>query len=273
MRIACIYKITSPNNKIYIGQTINFKKRIYGYRSCYKKGKSAIIDSMLKYGFYSHKIEIIYELPSDINKEIIDEYEIFCINQYKESGAKMLNIRGGGAHGAHSEETKKKIGELKKGNKNNLGKKRTEEAKARMRNSQQNRLRGKIHFNTGSKRTEESKKKMSDSQKIKGIPPEQRQKMSMGISAGLMGRKISDITKEKLRQLNLGKKASDESKLKMKLSDRKSNVSVIDIDTGIKYKTIQLASESANMKLSIFRYYLTKTDFKYKREINGNKLR
>jgi len=265
MATACIYKITSPNNNIYIGQTINLVRRIYWYRSCHKKGGSGIINSILKYGFDAHKIEIIHELPVDISKRKIDEYEIFCISQYKESGAKMLNIRDGGSHGRHSEDTKRKIGELKKGNKNNLGKKRTEETKARMKVSQQNRLRGKIHFNTGSKRTEESKKKMSDSQKMYGISPERRLKMSIGISAGLMGRKVSDVTKEKLRQANIGKKASYESKLKMKLSDRESNVSIIDTETGVKYKTIRLAAESANMKYSTFMYYILKPNFKYQR--------
>lgn len=99
MITACIYKITSPCGNIYIGQTINFTRRVYAYRSGYKKGKSHIINSILKYGFDAHKIEVIYQLPVDVSTQVIDSYEIFCINQYKESGASMLNLRDGGGMG------------------------------------------------------------------------------------------------------------------------------------------------------------------------------
>lgn len=156
---------------------------------------------------------------------------------------------------------------VNKGNKYNLGKKMSAEARARMSESQQNRLKGKIHFNVGFKRTEEVKKKFSEDRKIKGISEEQKEKMAKGRRESKLckGWVLSESTKDKIRKANIGKKASDKARLKMKMADKKGIVGVINIDTGIKYKTIKLASENANMNYSTFLYYITKPYFKYKR--------
>ena len=34
-----IYKITSPNNRVYIGQSINIEKRFIGYKRMYVKNQ------------------------------------------------------------------------------------------------------------------------------------------------------------------------------------------------------------------------------------------
>jgi group I intron endonuclease len=55
-----IYKITSPNNKVYIGQSINIEKRWNDYlklRFC--KGQPKLYYSFKKYGSKNHKFEII----------------------------------------------------------------------------------------------------------------------------------------------------------------------------------------------------------------------
>jgi group I intron endonuclease len=55
-----IYKITSPNGLVYIGETKNLKKRCLSYLSSSKiKGQRAIYNSILKYSVDRHKIEIL----------------------------------------------------------------------------------------------------------------------------------------------------------------------------------------------------------------------
>ena len=60
-KIGYIYKITNPNNKIYIGQTINFIKRKSQYKNLYCKGQTAIYNSIKKYGWDNFEIEILQE--------------------------------------------------------------------------------------------------------------------------------------------------------------------------------------------------------------------
>ena len=46
-----IYKITNPNDKIYIGCTIDFKRRLSEYRRLSINGQVKIYNSLSKYGF------------------------------------------------------------------------------------------------------------------------------------------------------------------------------------------------------------------------------
>jgi len=72
-----IYKITNPNNKIYIGKTYCLRKRINGHKSYSKKGfKHILYNSIRKYGWDLHKIEVIEEIADELmNKLVIEESE------------------------------------------------------------------------------------------------------------------------------------------------------------------------------------------------------
>lgn len=109
-----IYKITSPTGKINIGQSWNIKKRKNSYKYLECKKQTKIYNSLKKYGFENHLFEVIHELPIDITQEILDNYEIFYWQQYKDCGFEMMNIRDPGKGGKLSEETKRKISEVKK---------------------------------------------------------------------------------------------------------------------------------------------------------------
>ena len=61
-----IYKITSSKNRVYIGQTINFKVRFSQYQRLDCKNQKKLYNSLLKYGVEKHKFEIICEC--DINE-------------------------------------------------------------------------------------------------------------------------------------------------------------------------------------------------------------
>ena len=75
----CIYKITNPNNKIYIGQTINFNRRINTYKNFNKIfHQKKLVNSFKKYGFDSHKIEVLINCKA----EELNFWEEFYINLF-----------------------------------------------------------------------------------------------------------------------------------------------------------------------------------------------
>lgn len=87
-----IYKIVSPNNEIYIGQSWDIKKRFKQHKSLQGIGyKSLLYNSFIKEGINNHIFEIIHELPFDINQQVLNDYEKIYWRQYKEAGFKMLN--------------------------------------------------------------------------------------------------------------------------------------------------------------------------------------
>lgn len=54
-----IYKITSPSEKVYIGQAINIGKRKESYIKLKCKGQPKLYNSLVKYGFSNHIFEVV----------------------------------------------------------------------------------------------------------------------------------------------------------------------------------------------------------------------
>lgn len=107
-----IYLISNPVGSIYIGQSHCIPERFREHRRSVnrlKAHKSAIRESLIKHGVDNHIFSILHELPKDVGQNIMDEYEQFCIDQYREAGFKMLNLRGAGSRGKLSEEAKLKV--------------------------------------------------------------------------------------------------------------------------------------------------------------------
>jgi group I intron endonuclease len=194
--IGYIYKITSPNGKIYIGQTINKKQRRYHYNKGFYKGQIKLWNSTQKHNWNPFDtFEVIEECLCGENKCYLNEREKHWI-QYFDSFKNGLNCNEGGFGNTGyiaSEETKNKISKYHK-NKPPM----SDETKEKLRQinlGSKNPMYNKNHsLNSiekmklkliGQTRSEESKIKMSESAKNK--PP------------------MSDETKEKLRQINLGK--------------------------------------------------------------------
>lgn len=102
-----IYKITNPNNKIYIGQSINIEKRIVRYKrlDCVKQSK--LYRSLNKYGVESHKYEVVEEcnisLLNQRERYYQDKYD--CVN----SGLNLIATKTNDRSGYASEETKSKL--------------------------------------------------------------------------------------------------------------------------------------------------------------------
>jgi len=55
--------ITSPSNRLYVGSTINIRKRCISYRNLHCKTQYKLYNSLNKYGFDNHTFEIILECP------------------------------------------------------------------------------------------------------------------------------------------------------------------------------------------------------------------
>lgn len=118
----CIYMITSPSNKIYIGQTINFKRRYNAYKNFNKLYKQrALLNSFIKYGFENHRIEVIHYCKQD-ELNLWEEFFISMFCSYEDG----LNCTTGG----NAPKKKKSIPKTKEWKKKislaHIGKKRPE---------------------------------------------------------------------------------------------------------------------------------------------------
>lgn len=114
-----IYKITSPNNKIYIGQSINIEKRFKQYYSFNKSNKSQIKlwRSLKKYGCEKHIFEIIEECEFE-NLNIKERYwqEYYNVID-RNKGLNLVLVKTNEKPRKLSEETKRKMSISAKGKK------------------------------------------------------------------------------------------------------------------------------------------------------------
>jgi group I intron endonuclease len=118
MKLIGIYKITSPTDKIYIGQSGDVYKRWSSYFKLNCVDQPKLYRSLIKYGIDSHIFEIIEECII----EQLDEKEIYW-GLYYNSLNEGLNCRLGNGRGICSEETKTKIGNKQRGISKNKGRK------------------------------------------------------------------------------------------------------------------------------------------------------
>lgn len=201
--IGYIYKITSPNGKVYVGQTINKKQRKYHYNSGSFKQQIKLWNSSQKHNWNpADTFEIIEECLCGENKCYLNKREKYWI-QHHNSFKNGLNCNEGG-HGnlghIFSEESKKKMSESKKNVKH-----------PEWRNNQ------KSVYTKGRTHSTESKEKMSKIKKEK-MNDEVKQKISSGLKGNKNGlgnkgssrrviclnnNKIYDSIKEASLELNL----------------------------------------------------------------------
>jgi len=213
-----IYKITSPSEKVYIGQTWDSNLRENHYQSLNCKGQPKLYNSLKKYGFHNHEFEIIHELPQDISQEILDKYEVLYINQYKECGFELMNIKEGGRGGKHAQETKDKISKKLKG-------RDISKWKHKMYSDERN---IKISKNRKYKCSEYTKSKLSLIKK---------------------GTKLSEEAKQKIGQSKIGNKYA--------LGYKNRKVPIICINNGNIFNSIKEASEILKIGVSSIKKVLS----------------
>ena len=180
----CIYMFTNKvNNKKYIGQTIDFNRRLQQHLRESKKDscKYPLHKAIKKYGIENFDIKILH---SNLTKEEMDEKEIFYIQEYKTLDRNYgYNISSGGSYGnPYAGKTKEEMKEI--------ANKKSESRKG-------------IIF------TEEHKSNISKNSYMKGITKEEHP---------FYGKHHSEESKEKNRQAHLGKIHTEESKQKIKKS-------------------------------------------------------
>jgi len=111
-RIGYIYKIVSPNGKIYIGQTIRIKDRINKYKNNLFQKQIKLWNDCHKYEWNpSESIEIIEECLCGNNKSNLNEREIFWIEYFNSYEEGLNSNKGGSGNLGHSpsSETREKL--------------------------------------------------------------------------------------------------------------------------------------------------------------------
>lgn len=246
-----IYKITSPSNRVYIGQSVNIKRRFTSYKNLECKGQTRLYNSFKKYGFKNHKFEFIHECSADE----LNSLERYYQDLYSVLGKNGLNCRLTGTKdrsGYVSEETKIKLSKSK------TGFVMSKETRIKMSNSSKGRPKSKESLlkrsesRKGFKHTQETKDKIS--RHFKGL--------FVGSKNPFYGKKHTDETKAKLSE-------HFKSKYPNKVKKVKSLLRIIfDENTGIYYRTVKEASYSINMKRTTLNAMLcgqniNKTNLKY----------
>lgn len=236
-----IYKLTSPNGKIYIGQTINFKKRFRKYKCGAFNGQIKLWNNCQKYNW--NPIDYVYIIETCLIDEL-DDREIYWIDKY-DSYLNGLNCNLGGKTRKgfkHSEETKEKLRGYKHTDESkekirlvNIGRIVSEETKEKLRLS-----------NTGRKHSEETINKIKETKKNNPyrMTEEDRLKVS-----------IANIGNTKM----LGKNHSDETKLKISetkkgISNLHLSIKIICVNSGVIYESqVDAANELGLRQASISR--------------------
>jgi group I intron endonuclease len=223
-KTAGIYKLTClVNNKVYIGKTIDLKRRINDHKKSriIPNRKFKIAYAIVKHGWESFVIEILETFEGfdknnpDHNHKLLDKerkYIELLDTTDNEKGYNICKYSTDRTGHICSEESKKRMSEAQKRvirifdderrqklRDARLGKKMSEDAKDKIR-----------QYRMGRKLSDESKNKLSVHRKGKKmshiVSEETREKMSKS----RLGRPCSEETKQKISMKNKGKKRTSE---------------------------------------------------------------
>jgi len=216
LKAGCLYSLTFPNGKRYIGITAGaLSRRLSLHKSHAKTGRvGAVYNAIRKYGAAGFVAETLvvaadWEYLCDLEKKAIAAFGTLAPCGYNltaggegflgqtftpEQRARMSEARKGKGVGprphargwSHSAEAKRKIAEAGK------GRIFSEDARAKI---------GATHlgntYNIGSKRSEESRARMSVAQKGRTFSEETKLKMSVAAKSR-PPRTVSDVTRLKM---------------------------------------------------------------------------
>lgn len=107
----CIYRLTAPNGKCYIGQTLDFKRRMTEHWRGGKSPKYAIHHAIKKYGWVNIKKE---QLISDVPEEDLDHLEQAYIEVENTVAPHGYNLSTGGERPSYSKASRRNMSDSKK---------------------------------------------------------------------------------------------------------------------------------------------------------------
>ena len=207
--IGTIYKLTSPSNKCYIGQTINLverKRTLYNSNKYYSGHR--LDNAIKKYGIENFQYEIIIQIVESSKEKLrekLDELEKFYIEKYDSyNNGYNMTVGGSGSNGCfQTEESKRKISEKAKGRKGSMsGRHLTEEQKNKISNFAKTRTGEKNSF-YGKTHSEEAKLKIG---RANSIPI---------LQLDLNGNVITEFPSAKEAARSLGKPRADSEIIKV----------------------------------------------------------
>ena len=190
------------------------------------------------------KSRIIF-LKKNLTEAEAFRHEVYMITVFgrKDLGTGILHNRTDGGEGTSgiSEETRKKLSELRVGEKNpNYGKEISEKQKQKISEANKGKIHSKEHrekikeATKGQTRSEETKRKISEAKKGKPRSEQSRLKQSetnkgrplseshkLKLSAVMKGKTLSEETKRKMSEAQKGKTVSEETKRKLSKAQKK----------------------------------------------------
>jgi len=185
-----IYCLTCKvNGKVYIGQTTDFLKRMGAYKRLECKNQIKIYRALKKHGPENFSYDIIDITVNEALLDFLEDFYIEIIGSKKRGVG--YNIRKGGGHGKHSEET---INKMSHRTKLYMSKKENRDIISKA--------------NKGKKHSEESKQKMAEAWKLRQPRTEEHKRK---IGDGNRGKVRSEEVKKENGKHFLGKKHSKES--------------------------------------------------------------
>lgn len=158
-----VYKITSPTNRIYVGSSKDFRKRMSFYKNLRCKQQVKLYASLNKYGLENHTIEI---LGYDLGEEMLTK-EAFWGNEFKVLDEGNLNCflpKIGDSTYTVSEEVRLKMSE---------------------------RLKGKVGLKKDKPVSDESRRRMSEAHTGKTLTEEHRRKISESLRGNNINGKLT----------------------------------------------------------------------------------
>lgn len=255
-----IYKVTSPTDRVYIGQSVYIENRFKEYKKLKCKGQIRLYNSFKKHGVENHKFEVIEECVIDKLNERERHWQDYY-NVLSKGGLNCFLTKTNDISGRKSYETIYKTSMTKYG-------RPPLEKKERVRFN----MIGENNPFFGKKHSEESKRKMSESSK--------GDKSCMFGKKGQLchnyGRRHSDeVNAKKGRKGELnhwyGKSMSEDVKNKIReskkgkqtMGDNPNSKKVIDKSNGMIFYSLKELSIFTDISYDILRRRVKNKEYRY----------
>ena len=266
-----VYKLISPNGKIYVGCTSKKLNNIFGKNGNGYRFNERLYNDIDEYGWENFKHEIVASGLNEteaytMEKDLI--HSLDSTNPYNgyniSNGGKGITSLYGNRHPMygkhHSEESKNKMSESHKGcvisdetrvkiSEALKGRIPSEYQRSRIAESNRNRIiteeskQKNREAHLGKRHTEESKSKISKALKGRPVGNETRQKISIANT----GKRPTEESRSKMILSHIGKYHSEETRIKMRESSPNKKQTLC-IETGIIYNSASEAGRMNNLR-------------------------